>query len=189
MTNQLDDVLVAQARVDTPLGAMTAAATTRGLAGLWFDGQRHHPGVLAAPADDDNRFIVQARQELAAWFADGAARRCGFTVPLDAQGTAFQRGVWARLSMLACGERARYGEIARALGRPEAARAVGAAIGRNPISVIVPCHRVLGHDGALTGYAGGLDRKQALLALEAGAAPARSAVSTADEMTEALASA
>jgi len=165
--NKLDAVLVAQARIDTPLGAMTAAATARGLAGLWFDRQRHHPGPLAAPVDAGNRFIAQARHELAAWFTSAVARRRGFAVALDPQGTAFQQAVWQRLLAVGCGRRARYGELAHELGRPEAARAVGAAVGRNPISIIVPCHRVLGHDGALTGYAGGLERKQALLDLEA----------------------
>lgn len=166
MTNKLDAVCVAQARIDTSLGPMTAAATARGLAGLWFDGQRHHPGSLAAPVNPADPFIALARHELTAWFAETPARRRGFTVPLDPQGTEFQRAVWQRLLALACGEHARYGEIARALGRPEAARAVGAAVGRNPISLIVPCHRVLGQDGSLTGYAGGLDRKRALLELE-----------------------
>jgi len=164
--NHLDTVMLAQARIDTPLGPMTAAATARGLAGLWFDGQKHHPGPLAAPVDPDNPFIAQARRELSAWFANAAARRRGFAVALDPQGTDFQRGVWQLLQGIGCGDLARYGELARRLGRPQAARAVGAAVGRNPISVIVPCHRVLGQDGTLTGYAGGLPRKRALLELE-----------------------
>lgn len=165
--NKLDHLLVAQARVSTPLGPMTAAATVHGLAGLWFDGQRHHPGLLAAPEDARNPFIVQAQRELSAWFAGAPARARGFAVALDLQGTEFQRRVWQLLLAIGCGEQARYGDIARRLGRPEAARAVGAAVGRNPVSIIVPCHRVLGHDGSLTGYAGGLVRKQSLLELEA----------------------
>ncbi len=164
--NDLDTLLLAQARIDTPLGPMTAAATARGLAGLWFDGQKHHPGPLAAPVDANNPFIAQARRELGTWFASAAARRRGFTVALDPQGTAFQRSVWQMLRGIGCGDVARYGDLARRLGRPKAARAVGAAVGRNPISVIVPCHRVLGQDGSLTGYAGGLPRKRALLELE-----------------------
>lgn len=164
--NPLDTVVRAQARITTPLGPMTAAATARGLAGLWFDGQKHHPGPLAAPVDADDPFIAQARRELGAWFASGGARRRAFGVALDPQGTPFQRDVWRLLGEIACGATARYGELARRLGRPQAARAVGAAVGRNPISVIVPCHRVLGQDGSLTGYAGGLPRKQALLTLE-----------------------
>jgi methylated-DNA-[protein]-cysteine S-methyltransferase len=164
--NDFDNAWLAQARIDTPLGPMTAAATARGLAGLWFDSQKHHPGSLAAPVDADNPFIAHARRELDAWFASAAARRRGFAVALDPQGTAFQRSVWQMLRGIGCGDVARYGDLARRLGRPQAARAVGAAVGRNPISVIVPCHRVLGQDGSLTGYAGGLPRKRALLDLE-----------------------
>jgi methylated-DNA-[protein]-cysteine S-methyltransferase len=184
MASALQTTLVAQGRIDTPLGPMTAAATAKGLAGLWFDGQKHHPGDLDVPVDDGNRFIAQARRELGAYFAGrvvsgrgsttAAAATAGhkpFTVPLDPQGTPFQRSVWQRLLRIRAGQCSHYGDLARELGRPAAARAVGAAVGRNPISVIVPCHRVLGRDGALTGYAGGLPRKSALLALE-GAAPA-----------------
>jgi methylated-DNA-[protein]-cysteine S-methyltransferase len=163
---KLDAMLRAQARIETPLGPMTAAATPRGLAGLWFDGQRHHPGPLAAPTDAHDPFIAQARRELAAWFASAAARRRGFAVALDPQGTEYQRSVWQLLLGVGSGEQSRYGELARRLGQPQAARAVGAAVGRNPISIIVPCHRVLGQDGSLTGYAGGLARKRALLELE-----------------------
>ncbi|MBL8340667.1 MAG: methylated-DNA--[protein]-cysteine S-methyltransferase [Rubrivivax sp.] len=165
--------VVAQARIDTPLGPMTAAATPHGLAGLWFDDQRHHPGPLAAPVDEGNPFIQQTRHELTAYFArqSGAGRGRGpafggFTVPLDPQGTPFQKRVWQRLMRIGDGQCSHYAELARRLGSPEAARAVGAAVGRNPISIIVPCHRVLGRDGSLTGYAGGLARKNALLQLE-----------------------
>lgn len=165
-TNSTTTSTVAQARFDTPLGPMTAAATARGLAGLWFDGQKHHPGPLAAPVDAHNEFIAQARRELNNYFASASARRAGFKVPLDAQGTAFQLAVWRQLRTIGCAQLARYGELARQLGRPLAARAVGAAVGRNPLSIIVPCHRVLGQDGSLTGYAGGLARKAALLQLE-----------------------
>ena len=166
---------VAQGRIDTPLGPLTAAATEHGLAGLWFDGQKHHPGRLDAPRNDDERFIAQARRELAAYFGGGpkrSARTGRFTVPLDPQGTAFQRLVWRALLAIGPGELGRYGEIAERIGHAGAARAVGAAVGRNPLSIVVPCHRVLGADGSLTGYAGGLDRKRALLELEARGAPA-----------------
>jgi methylated-DNA-[protein]-cysteine S-methyltransferase len=158
--------LVAQGRIETPLGTMTAAATAKGLAGLWFDGQRHHPGPLAVPVDPHNRFITEARRELTAWFASGPVRQRGFTVALDPQGTPFQLSVWQLLLRIGCGRTERYGDLARRLGRPDAARAVGAAVGRNPLSIVVPCHRVIGQDGSLTGYAGGLDRKRALLELE-----------------------
>lgn len=158
---------VAQARIDTPLGTMTAAATARGLAGLWFDGQRHHPGTLAAPVDERNAHLARLRRELAAYWRDGRTR---FTLALDPQGTPFQRAVWSALQAIAPGEVRSYAEIAHAVGRPRAARAVGAAIGRNPVGIVIPCHRVLGAGGALTGYAGGLERKRALLQLERGAA-------------------
>jgi methylated-DNA-[protein]-cysteine S-methyltransferase len=153
----------AQSRITTPLGQMTLAATAHGLAGAWFDGQAHHPGPLAAPMLNDNRFLAQATREVAEYFE---ARRQHFDVPLDPQGTKFQLAVWQVLRSIPCGALHRYGEIARLLGKPDAARAVGAAVGRNPISVIVPCHRVVGQDGSLTGYAGGLPRKASLLRLE-----------------------
>ena len=153
----------AQSRIDTPLGPLTLAATTDGLAGAWFDGQAHHPGELNAPVDASQRWLAQAARELADYFA---GRRNSFSVALDPRGTAFQISVWLALQRIACGQLHSYGAIAEELGRPAAARAVGAAVGRNPISVIVPCHRVVGRDGALTGYAGGLPRKEALLMLE-----------------------
>lgn len=153
----------AQCRIDTPLGPMTLAATARGLAGAWFDGQAHHPGGLAVPVEANQRWLAQAAREFGDYFA---GRRQRFGVTLDAQGTAFQQRVWLELQGIPCGSLQTYGDIARALGRPEAARAVGAAVGRNPISVIVPCHRVVGRDGSLTGYAGGLTRKEALLERE-----------------------
>ncbi len=157
----------AQCRIDTPLGPMTLAATERGLAGAWFDGQAHHPGELAAPEQPHQRWLLQGAAELQAYLA---GRRTAFGVPLDPQGTAFQQAVWRQLCAIPHGAVSNYGALAQALGKPQAARAVGAAVGRNPLSVVVPCHRVLGRDGSLTGYAGGLPRKQALLALEGVAA-------------------
>lgn len=154
---------LAQARADTPLGPVTLAATERGLAGLWFDGQKHHPGPLAAPADAGQRWIAQALAELARYWD---APQHAFAVPLDPQGSAFQRSVWQALRGMAAGQTASYGALAASLGRASAVRAVAAAVGRNPVSVIVPCHRVLGADGALTGYAGGLERKAWLLQRE-----------------------
>lgn len=154
----------AQARIDTPIGPMTAAATAHGLAGLWFDGQLHHPGELDTPSQPTQPFIEQARRELSLYWQ----RRLpgGFSVPLDAQGTAFQRQIWALLRRIPSGHTCSYGQIAAQAGVPRAARAVGAAVGRNPVSIIVPCHRVIGGSGQLTGYAGGLGRKRALLDLE-----------------------
>jgi methylated-DNA-[protein]-cysteine S-methyltransferase len=160
-----------QGVIATPLGPLTALACESGLMGLWFDRQRHAPGALAAPVDDEQRWIAQARDELERYF-EGRLRE--FKVALAPQGTAFQEAVWRRLLAIRCGATTSYGSIARELGSPRASRAVGAAVGRNPISVIVPCHRVIGEGGALTGYAGGLQRKQALLDIE-GIVPARGA--------------
>jgi methylated-DNA-[protein]-cysteine S-methyltransferase len=155
--------LVAQARFDSPLGPLTAAATDKGLAGLWFDGQAHHPGPLAVPVDSRHPVLAQARRELDAYWKDTGTR---FAVSLDLKGTGFQRAVWRALLSIRPGRTSTYADIADRAGSPGAGRAAGAAIGRNPVSIIVPCHRVLGRDGALTGYAGGLDRKQALLERE-----------------------
>lgn len=163
MTTTRVSRISAQARMPSPLGGITLAATDDGLAGLWFDAQRYHPGPLDAPQQPHQRWIAQATDELDAYWR-GAARR--FRVPLDLAGTPFQRGVWHALLDIASGCVSSYGEVAARVGTPRALRAVGAAIGRNPVSVIVPCHRVLGRDGALTGYAGGIDRKRALLAIE-----------------------
>lgn len=153
----------AQARADTPLGPITLAATERGLAGLWFDDQKHHPGAIEAPVDASQRWIVQALDELAGYWRDGSAL---FTIALDPQGTPFQQSVWEALRGIPAGRTLSYGGLAQQLGRASAVRAVGAAIGRNPVAVIVPCHRVLGTSGSLTGYAGGLERKAALLRIE-----------------------
>jgi methylated-DNA-[protein]-cysteine S-methyltransferase len=155
--------LVAQARVDTPLGPVTLAASAEGLAGLWFDGQKHHPGTLDAPHDASHPFIAQAFAELQRYWS--GERR--FEVRLAPQGTPFQRAVWGALRDIPAGCTTTYAAVAASAGAPSAARAAGAAIGRNPLSIIVPCHRVLGGDGSLTGYAGGLDRKRALLDMEA----------------------
>ena len=158
-----------QAVIETPLGPLTALASDAGLMGLWFDRQQHGPGVLDAPVDAAHRWIAQARRELDLYFA-GKLRE--FTVVLAPQGTPFQEAVWRQLCAIRCGDTTSYGRIAREIGSPQASRAVGAAVGRNPISVIVPCHRVIGENGTLTGYAGGLHRKEALLQIEGVQAPA-----------------
>jgi methylated-DNA-[protein]-cysteine S-methyltransferase len=155
---------IAQATFDTPLGAMLATVTPKGLAGLWFEGQAHHPGLLALPVDPAHRWIARTRDELAAYFAGSTP---SFTVPIDTEGTAFQQSVWAALRDIPAGQTVSYRRIAERIAAPQAVRAVGAAVGRNPVSIVIPCHRVLGQDGSLTGYAGGLHRKQALLLLEA----------------------
>ncbi len=155
-----------QGVIETPLGPLTALAGDDGLMGLWFHCQQHGPGTLDAPVDDAQRWIAQARRELALYFA---GRLRVFEVALAPQGTPFQEAVWQRLRAIRCGDTISYGRIAREIGSPQASRAVGAAVGRNPISVIVPCHRVIGENGTLTGYAGGLPRKVALLDIEGAA--------------------
>jgi methylated-DNA-[protein]-cysteine S-methyltransferase len=154
--------LIAQARFDSPLGPLTAASTARGIAGLWFDGQAHHPGPLNAPHDSGSGLLKQLRVALDAYWAGEPMRE----LPLDLQGTTFQRIVWRSLLQIRRGTTTTYAQIAQGCGSPLAVRAAGAAIGRNRACIIVPCHRVIGRDGSLTGYAGGLARKQALLELE-----------------------
>ena len=155
--------LEAQMRLDSPLGPLTLAATARGLALAWFDGQAHRTASLAAPVDEQHPHLALAARELQAYWS---TPRAAFTVPLDPRGTPFQQAVWRVLRGIAPGALLSYGAVALAIEKPTAVRAVGAAIGRNPLGIIVPCHRVVGAKGALTGYAGGLPRKQALLVLE-----------------------
>jgi len=156
--------VTAQWRIATPLGTMLLARTERGLAGAWFERQKHHPPEIDAPERADDALLVETARQLRDYFAGASAE---FDVPLDLQGSDFQRAVWRALLRIAPGTTCSYGEIARGLGVPSASRAVGAAVGRNPVSIIVPCHRVVGSSGALTGYAGGLDRKASLLRIEA----------------------
>ena len=161
-----------QSRTPTALGDVRLAASARGLAGLWFDGQRHLPAQLdgpqAWPTDDNHPVLRAAAMQLQQYLA---GTRAAFDLPLDLSGgTPFQQAVWRALLAIPRGGTTSYGALALALGKAAAVRAVGAAVGRNPISIVVPCHRVLGAGGALTGYAGGLPRKAALLRLE-GAQP------------------
>ncbi|MDM0011765.1 methylated-DNA--[protein]-cysteine S-methyltransferase [Variovorax sp. J22P168] len=150
--------------IDSPLGPLLLAATDRGLAGAWFERQRHWPDTTGWSNDDAHPVLRQAAAQLGDYFA---GRRAHFDLPLDlAHGTAFQQSVWQALLAIPRGQTTSYGALSAGVGKPAAVRAVGAAVGRNPISVIVPCHRVLGANGSLTGYAGGLERKSALLALE-----------------------
>lgn len=162
-----------QLAFDSPLGALHVAATERGVCGAWFRGQRHAPAELTGPSAwaeaPQHPLLCQAREQLLDYLNGEST---GFDLPLDlSQGTPFQRAVWQALRDIPRGRCLGYGALASLLGRPRAARAVGAAVGRNPVSVIVPCHRVLGADGSLTGYAGGLERKTALLQLEGFALP------------------
>jgi methylated-DNA-[protein]-cysteine S-methyltransferase len=151
--------------IATPLGPMLLAAGDAGLAGVWFEGQSHHPDASEWQAVKSQRWLDQAAGELQAYFR-GECRQ--FSTPRAAAwGTPFQRSVWEALATIPWGATTSYGAIAAQLHKPLAVRAVGAAVGRNPWSVVVPCHRVLGADGSLTGYAGGLARKQDLLLREA----------------------
>ena len=150
----------------SPIGKLLLAASERGLAGVYFEEHKHFKGMDGWQRDDAHAVLQQTRLQLAAYFA-GARRE--FDVPLDMRGgTAFQQAVWQALRTLPFGATASYAAIAKHIGNPDAVRAVGAANGRNPISIIVPCHRVIASSGALTGYAGGLNNKKLLLALEAG---------------------
>ena len=177
-TDSIRSACSAQMMFDTPLGPLLLARTPRGLAGAWFEGQRHHPPLLDAPHVRDDRLLTRVAAQLQAYF-DGT--RPAFDVPLDLQGTPFQRAVWDVLLGIRPGATRTYGDVARAVGRPVAVRAVGSAVGRNPVSIVVPCHRVIGSDGTLTGYAGGLDRKVALLRLE-GAHPVAANASAAEAL-------
>jgi methylated-DNA-[protein]-cysteine S-methyltransferase len=162
-----------QTRCSTPLGKLTLVASAQGLAGAWFDQQRHLPAALAAQTADQNApwpeqasnpILQEAVKQLTTYFA---GQTHGFDLPLDlSAGSPFQQAVWQALLAIERGSTTSYGALSTSIGRPSAVRAVGGAIGRNPISIIVPCHRVIGSKGSLTGYAGGLDRKIALLQLE-----------------------
>jgi methylated-DNA-[protein]-cysteine S-methyltransferase len=155
---------IVQTRYESPLGVMIVAATDRGIAGVWFEGQKHMPDSAAWPHEPDHAMLRAATRQLDDYFE---GRRTTFDLPLDLQGgTAFQQSVWQALLAIPRGGTTSYGQLSQRIGHPAAVRAVGAAVGRNPLSVIVPCHRVVGADGSLTGYAGGLERKTALLQLE-----------------------
>ncbi|MCZ2405163.1 MAG: methylated-DNA--[protein]-cysteine S-methyltransferase [Burkholderiales bacterium] len=162
-------------QLSTPLGEMLAVASPQGLCLLEFVGQGGVARELAqvetargGPVQPgDSAVLAQTVQELAEYFA--GQRQC-FGVPLDLVGTPFQRSAWQALLDIPYGQTRSYASQARAIARPSATRAVAAANGQNKVSIIVPCHRVIGSDGSLTGFGGGLPRKRALLALEGGAA-------------------
>jgi len=151
-------------RSETPLGSVRIAARGDAIAGIWFDGQKYDAvpgdGWRESPRDP---VLREAARQLREYFA---GRRERFDLALAPQGTAFQKDVWRAIAKVPAGRTASYLDLARRIGRPSSVRAVGAAVGRNPLSVVVPCHRIVGSDGSLTGYAGGLERKRALLALE-----------------------
>jgi methylated-DNA-[protein]-cysteine S-methyltransferase len=152
---------MARRTVGTPLGPLRVEADTAVRAVAFTDGPASGPDAL--PDEGTSDVLDAACDELAAWFA---GRATAFTVPLGPAGTPFQVRVWAALQAIPFGETRSYAELARQLGEPRGSRAVGAANGRNPIAVLIPCHRVIGSDGALVGYAGGRSRKAWLLAHE-----------------------
>ncbi|MES2057636.1 MAG: methylated-DNA--[protein]-cysteine S-methyltransferase [Pseudomonadota bacterium] len=150
--------------IASPVGRLTLIASNQGLAAiLWENDDPNRVRLGPLVEQPDNPILVETARQLAAYFA-GTLH--AFTVPLDFKGTAFQKNVWAALLTIPFGETRSYAEIARQIGKPTAFRAVGAANGKNPISIIAPCHRVIGSGGALTGFAGGLAAKEQLLNLE-----------------------
>ena len=156
-------------RIPSPLGTPLLVATDHGLTGVHFDGQHYEPVVGADWLHTPEHPVLRAaKSQLTAYFA---GRRTTFDLPLAPVGTPFQRAVWAAISTVPCGETISYGELAARAGAPKSIRAAGAATGRNPWGIVVPCHRIIGANGALTGYAGGLDRKRALLAYEMSRVP------------------
>ncbi len=155
----------------SPIGPLLLAASERGLCALYMQTQRHvsdqpHPSWREPTRSDVKQVALldEAARQLDDYFA---GRRVDFDLPLDVEGSAFQQTVWRALCTIPFGETLSYGELARRIGNPKAVRAVGLANGRNPVSIVVPCHRVIGADGSMTGYGGGLERKVFLLALEA----------------------
>ncbi len=153
--------------VTTSLGAITLVASAHALTGVYFPGHWYKPNAQAfgprVAASNDPVLSAAARQLLEYL----AGERTAFALPTQTQGDAFQERVWAALREIPYGATITYGELAKTLGRGDLARDVGQAVGRNPLSIVIPCHRVVGKNGKLTGYAGGLERKQALLELEA----------------------
>jgi methylated-DNA-[protein]-cysteine S-methyltransferase len=150
--------------MDSPVGTLRLEASDKGVAGIKFDRpgrQRPSDGV----ENPRHPVLVQTARQLREYFA---GRRQSFELTLDVSGTPFQRAVWNALLTIPFGETRTYGELARQVGRPSAARAVGAANGQNPVAIVAPCHRVIGASGGLTGFAGGLDAKAHLLRLEGG---------------------
>jgi len=149
---------------ESPNGRMLLVATEDGVSGVFFNGQKYFPEKEKEwRRNPEHAPLMQAKRELKEYFA---GKRKRFDVALAPDGTPFQRAVWKAISTVGFGKTISYGELARRAGHPGSARAAGAATGRNPLGIIVPCHRIMGANGSLTGYAGGLDRKRALLALE-----------------------
>jgi len=154
----------AYALYPSPVGTLTLVASDAGLVAILWENDREDRVRLGAMTEQaDHPLLVETRRQLDDYFAGTRTR---FALPLDFHGTDFQKSVWAALLTIPAGETRSYADIAAQIGRPGACRAVGAANGRNPISIIAPCHRVIGSDGSLTGFAGGLEGKKFLLELE-----------------------
>lgn len=149
---------------ESPVGPLTLVSDGAALAGVYFESQKH--GAPPAGPKGADKIIDMARKQLDSYFT---GKRKSFDIPLRPVGTAFQTRVWDALTRIPYGETTSYGAIANAIGSPKAVRAVGAANGRNPIPIIIPCHRVIGANGSLTGFGGGMARKEHLLDLERGA--------------------
>ncbi|HUI99175.1 MAG TPA: methylated-DNA--[protein]-cysteine S-methyltransferase [Usitatibacter sp.] len=156
--------MIAWTRFETPLGTMLAIAEDDALASLDFTDAKYARAIEPAWRESPRSPLLLECARQVREYLEG--RRRAFELPLAPRGTAFQRRVWMEIARIPYGGTITYGELARSSGAPGSARAAGAATGRNPIAIVVPCHRVLGSDGALTGYAGGVDRKAKLLALE-----------------------
>ena len=151
-------------KITSPVGALTLVAGDKGLvAVLWADDKPNRVKMTPPVEDRQHPVLLEAERQLRAYFAGDLKK---FKLKLDFRGTEFQQQVWAALLTIPFGETRSYAEIAWQIGRPKAMRAVGAANGRNPISIIAPCHRVIGANGTLTGFAGGLEAKALLLDLE-----------------------
>ena len=150
--------------IDSPLGRLFVQGDGQFVTGLYMPQHKGWPGLDASWQQADTPFAM-VREQLAAYFA---GQRCEFDVPLKLAGTPFQQRVWKELVHIPFGQTIAYAELARRIGQPTASRAVGNANGRNPISILVPCHRVIGASGKLTGYAGGVEKKEWLLAWERG---------------------
>lgn len=150
--------------IASPVGPLKLVASDKGLVAIiWHDDRPGRVKLAELEEAPDHPVLLHAERELGEYFA---GKRTSFSVPLDMVGTEFQKAVWTALLTIPFGETRSYGEIARQVGRPTAFRAVGAANGQNPLSIIAPCHRVIGSDGSLTGFGGGLPAKQYLLGLE-----------------------
>jgi methylated-DNA-[protein]-cysteine S-methyltransferase len=151
-------------RISSPIGDLLLAAGPNSLLGLYFAGCAHLPSASSDwTLDPDHSVLSQAASQLGEYFA---GQRKSFSLPLTLSGTDFQERIWREIALISFGETITYGELARRVGAPQAIRAAGTSTGRNPLSIIIPCHRVVGKNGTMRGFAGGLDKKRFLLELE-----------------------